>query len=105
MGRQIVEQPDGKYAIWSSIVDDFVVVDCENASEIIDVMVEDARRDIERNVLRVLAQLDSGEKPYHQFTNTFSECLERIREIHGDHAESLSMMDMNQKIRKDETSG
>jgi len=97
MGRQIVKQPDGKYAIWSSVVDDFVVVDCENAAEIIDVMVEDSRRDIESNVLRVLAQLDRCENPYHQFTKTFSECLELIREIHGDDAESLSMMDMNQK--------
>ena len=99
MGRQIVKQPDGKYAIWSSVVDDFVVVDCENAAEIIDVLVEDSRREIERYVLQVLAQLDSGEEPYHQFTRSFSDCIEIIREVHGDDAKSLSMMDMNQSAR------
>ena len=27
MGRQIIEQPNGKYAIWSTIVDDFILED------------------------------------------------------------------------------
>jgi hypothetical protein len=30
MGRQIVKQPDGLFAVWSSIVDDFIF---ENATE------------------------------------------------------------------------
>ena len=93
MGQQIVQQPDGKYAIWSSVVDDFVVVDCENAEEVVDVMAEDSRREIDKHVRRVLEQLASGGRPYHQFTKTFGECLEIIREVHGDDAESLSIME------------
>jgi len=27
MGRQVVKQPDGNFAIWSSVVDDFILGD------------------------------------------------------------------------------
>ena len=85
MGRQIVQQPDGKYSIWSTIVDDFIVVDCENAAEIIEVLVEDSRAEIEAYVGRVLIQLTDGEKPYHQFTKTYAQCIEIRNEVHSDH--------------------
>ena len=90
MGRQIVKQPDGKFAIWSSVVDDFVIIDCDGVPELIDAIVEDARRDITRTVESVVEKLAAGEKPYYQHTKTFDECMEIIKEVHGeDHADEV----------------
>ena len=89
MGVQIVQQPDGKFALWSSIVDDFTHVDCENAAEITEIFVERSRREITDNVNGIVAALSRGEKPYYQFTKSFEDCIAFIREIHGDDAESL----------------
>jgi len=84
MGRQIVKQPDGKFAIWSSVVDDFVVVDCADVNEIIESIMDDARRDITTAATEVVAKLERGEKPYYQHTKSFDQCIEIIREVHGD---------------------
>ena len=84
MGRQIVKQPNGKYAIWSSVVDDFVIIECADAAEIIEALVEDARADISRSVNDVIAKLHAGQKPYYQHTKTFADCMEIIREVHGE---------------------
>jgi hypothetical protein len=89
MGKQIVQQPNGKFALWSSVVDDFIVVDYEHAQEIIDDFVEESRREITDKVNGIIAALHRGEKPYYQFTKSFEECVALIREIHGDDAESL----------------
>jgi len=89
MGKQIVQQPNGKFALWSSVVDDFTVVDYENAEEIIDDFVEESRRELTAKINGIIAALDRGEKPYYQFTKSFDDCIELIREIHGDDAESL----------------
>ena len=84
MGRQIIRQPDGKFSIWSTIVDNFVTVDCEDADEIIEEFLDDARREITDMVYRVVGMLERGGKPYHQFTKTYNECLDLIKEVHGD---------------------
>jgi len=82
MGRQIIKQPNGGYAVWSTVVDDFVMVDAE-PFEIIDMMVKESRRDITRRVNEVVAALERGDRPYYQFTMDFDECMSRIKEIHG----------------------
>ena len=102
MGMQIVQQPDGKYAIWSSVVDDFVIVDCDAVEEIIEAIVQDARRDITTAVENVVGKLNRGEKPYYQHTKTFHECLAIIREVHGqDHEmEVLKEFDFSRQATK-----
>jgi hypothetical protein len=97
MGTQIVRQPDGKFALWSSVVDDFTVVDCEDEQEIIDVMVEDARKEITKTVAGIVESLRTGGKPYKQFTKSFDECVHVIVEIHGTDAESLRHFGLNHK--------
>jgi len=89
MGKQIVKQPDGRFAIWSSVVDDFVVVDCDGAEDIIEVFLDEQRCRLADDVTRILGQLNLGKKPYHQFTKSFNDCIEVIKEQHGDDAESL----------------
>ena len=95
MGKQIVKQPNGKFALWSSVVDDFTVIDYENTQEIIDDFVEQYRAEIGAKVNAVVEALEKGEKPYYQFTMSFEECVARIKEVHGSNAESLAMINGN----------
>lgn len=82
MGRQIIKQSNGKYAVWSSIVDNFVYYDCIR-EDLIEAFVEEAKRDIEKNVDDVLEKLRSDEKPYYQFTMTLEEAIVVVRNVHG----------------------
>ncbi len=79
MGYQIVKQPNGFYALWSSVVDAFVAEDCTPGA-IVETLVEEARSRIEEDVRKKCEMLDRGEKPYYQFTMTYEECLEIMRE-------------------------
>ena len=88
MARQIVKQPDGRYAVWSSIVDDFVLVDSTKEG-LIRFALREIEQDIRESTDEVIAKLDAGKKPYHQFTCSFDDCLRLIRETHGDGAETL----------------
>ena len=96
MGRQIIKQPNGKYAVWSSIVDDFILVDA-TPDEIIEDWCEQQRKDTTEHVQRVVEELGLGVKPYHQLTHTFDECIHVIRERHGDDAESLQLLGVGRK--------
>lgn len=82
MGQQIIKQPDGKYAVWSSIVDNFTYINC-TPEEIIEVWVQEAREDITRMVTSKVEALNAGKQPYYQFTKTWEECLEEIESRHG----------------------
>lgn len=83
MGRQIIKQPDGRYAVWSSVVDSFVMIDA-SPEEIIDDMLADEKDRIQKQVAEVIAKLAAGKKPYHQFTMTWAEAMATHAEIHGE---------------------
>lgn len=92
MSNQIIKQPNGKYALWSSVVDDFVLVD-GTREEIIQEFVDRAMRDIERlkaDVAETIDKIDAGDPAYMQFTLTF-EAVDFIRQTKGE-AESLRML-------------
>lgn len=91
MGRQIIRQPDGKYAVWSSIVDHFILYDATPGDLIAEFLADEHER-VEREVYRVVNELNSGGKPYHQFTMTFDEAMALARAHHGDEDESLIKM-------------
>jgi hypothetical protein len=92
MGHQIVKQPNGKYAIWSTVVEDFVCIDCENQQELVDEFMDYERRRTEANVARIVSDLDAGRNPYLQFTMSFRECVGTIEQTHGPKCESLKML-------------
>jgi hypothetical protein len=68
MGQQIIKQPNGKYAVWSSVVDATV-------GDIINDRIEESNNKIREDVNRIVKALGRGEKPYHQFTMTFDEAV------------------------------
>lgn len=53
------------------------------AEEIIEVRVEEARQKIEQEVNSVITKIENNEKPYHQFTKTYTEVIETISRTHG----------------------
>lgn len=77
MGYQVIRQPDGKLAIWTSYSDGWAAYDCtpEEAVEFfVEIAADRARRDAERVVRHVLA--GEPRKAYHQFAMTFEEAEE-----------------------------
>ena len=82
MGQQIIQQPDGKYAIWSTVVDGFVLIDAE-PNDIINHWLESERERITKIVAGIIEQLERGEKPYYQFTMDWYEALHTHKQVHG----------------------
>jgi hypothetical protein len=85
MGRQIIKQPDGLFAVWSSVVDNFIMVNC-TPQEIIDEYVKDETERIAKSVTEDIQAIENGEKPYLQFTKTWDEALVSIEDHHGQKA-------------------
>jgi len=83
MGRQIIKQPNSKYCIFSSVVDSIVVYNCTK-DEILEEQTTTYGVMVANSTERVFEQLEAGEKPYHQFTLSYSEMLEEIKLQHGE---------------------
>lgn len=83
MGRQIIKEPSGKYAVWSSIVDDFILLHATK-EEIIEEWVREEADRIREGVNAKVAALEAGTKPYYQFTMTWEEALNWRRDVHPD---------------------
>lgn len=76
MAHQIIKRPDGSYAVWSTGVDDFIIVDATAAQ--LEVYYGDrAYQDAARDVQEIIDKLNNGDKPYHQFTLTWEEMLQK----------------------------
>ena len=82
MGQQIIKQPNGYYAVFSSVVDNFVILDA-TPQEIIDEWIDYERKRLTERVNQIVKELDSGGKPYYQFTMTWDEANALIREVYG----------------------
>ena len=82
MGQQIIRQPDGQYALWSSVVDSFVLIDADPEG-IIEYWIEQEEKRLRERVAEIVASLEAGGKPYHQFTMSWHEALARHEQVHG----------------------
>lgn len=82
MGHQIIKQPDGKYLIFSSIVDNIIATG-GTREEIINYYVKRAVADETERVSKLIDSIEAGEKPYLQFGYTFEEVLRTVKTHHG----------------------
>lgn len=82
MARQIIKQPNGKYCIFSSIVDNITDYNLSE-QEIIDLWTEESRQEIVKKVKIIMAALNNNGNPYYQFTQNFDQVLETIKRTHG----------------------
>lgn len=80
---QIIKQPNGKYCIFSIIVDDITHYNLTQ-SDIVELRVEKAKKSIEKEVKEIVDKLEKGEKPYNHFTKSFDEAMNTIGNIHGE---------------------
>jgi len=81
MGWQIIKQPNGRYAVWSTIVDDIIAYD-GTKQEIVNLFVKDVVENTTKDVTRMIDRLEEGDKPYYQFTKTWPEVLADRRIAH-----------------------
>lgn len=86
MARQIIKQPNGLYAEWSSVVDDFVLLDATR-EEIIQAAITEYTKFITDQVNGICDSFDKGELPpsYHKpFVLAWEDALELRKKVHGD---------------------
>lgn len=79
---QIIKQPNGKYCIFSSIVNNITQYDCSE-DDIVEEWTSQYKKEMEAKVKEVISKLEKNEKPYFQFTLSFVEMLETIENVHG----------------------
>lgn len=85
MGSQILRQPDGLYAVFSSETDTIVVWDAtedEIVEHFVEIAVERTRRDVQRILGHVAA--DEPRRAYFQFALSWEKALEEDREHGGE---------------------
>ncbi|MBU1864274.1 MAG: hypothetical protein KKH94_11465 [Candidatus Omnitrophica bacterium] len=97
MAHQIIKQPNGLYALWSSVVDDFILIDA-SPRDIIMHEINEQSKNIIAHIKEVVGQLDKNEKPYFQFTLSFEDAVETIKKRHGNNTESLRMLGLTKGI-------
>jgi hypothetical protein len=83
MGNQIIRQPNGLLAVFSTETDTITVYDATEA-ELVEHFAEEAAERARENVRRTLGHVAAGNprKAYFQFAMTWEEALEEDRE-HG----------------------
>jgi hypothetical protein len=73
VGHQVIKQPDGLYAIFSSYTDTWIVYDATR-QDVIDYYVEKAAKEAREGTARLLDDVDEDpRKAYFQFAMTFAE--------------------------------
>lgn len=78
MGHQVIQQPDGLLCVWSTVVDDFIIVDA-SPDELSDYYAEDAAQRARETTERIVKEVLNGnaQEIYHQFTMDFEEACEK----------------------------
>jgi hypothetical protein len=82
LGRQILKQPDGKLAVFSTVSGAIIIYDASEA-DIITYFLERDVRDSIAATMKIIDELEAGEKPYYQFTMTWEQALKEHEERHG----------------------
>lgn len=80
MGHQIIKQPDGKLAVFSSFIDDWIIQDA-TPEELLDYYAEKAAKDARTSTQQVLDAVlaDRPRDVYYRSAMTFEEAEELRR--------------------------
>jgi hypothetical protein len=82
LSRQIIQQPNGRFALWSTNSDAITVVDASE-EEVIEYFGQQAYDLAAEDVRRIIQELRKGERPYYQFTMTWDKAIKEHEERHG----------------------
>ena len=99
MGKAIVKQPDGRYAIFSSVVDNFIYLNCTE-SELIDLLAEEAAQDSKRNTKIMLKRIKKGIPAGRH--GGWDGYVNHVKSIHGPRAVSKLKREMKELAEKQE---
>lgn len=86
MPSQIVQQPDGRFARFSTIVDDFTHLNCTD-QEMLEVLLQEGLNNGEAWNKIVRAKLNCAHLDHAVASEPLARwnaCLETIREVHGE---------------------
>ena len=72
MGRSIVKQPDGKYSMWSSIVDDFIHTDLTK-DEYIEIRAKEAYEEKKEEMEGAFKEIEAN--PNSRYLKDYKHCL------------------------------
>jgi len=80
MGHQIIKQPDGRLAVFSSVVDDWIIHDA-SPQELEDYYAEKAAEKAREDTRRICGAVLAGDarSVYYQFALTFDEANEEAK--------------------------
>lgn len=90
MGRQIIKQPNGKYCVFSTICENVIYYNM-TPEDLIATEIKERTEQITKEVTETVQRLENGEKPYFQFTMSYFDMCERIKECHGKTARNKAM--------------
>lgn len=79
MSHITIKQPDGKWCIWSTVVDDFIVVDATR-EEIVEYRLEGERERVERK----LDEIEEQGGDWYVPPTSYEELVERRELVHGE---------------------
>lgn len=98
MPHCFIKSPDGKYHVFSSIVDDFVTVDCTAAEAVSSELANPYNCDypggkpaLKRDLLQEIANIEKTGRAW-EWAHTWDEVIPLIMSIHGADRESLKML-------------
>jgi hypothetical protein len=74
MTRQILKQPDGKWALFDLETGIFVLLDC-TAEEVASEVSKQGEHDARENAMRRIAAIERGHQPYGPSAITWGEAL------------------------------
>jgi hypothetical protein len=90
MPRCIVKQPNGKYGIWSSVVDDFVLLDATAEEVIVDEIGNPHKRNypggrdkLRADLCREFENIASDGRAW-KWAPTWEEANQTIKDLHGE---------------------
>lgn len=76
MSHQIIQQPDGRFCVFSTVVDEIVIWNATPA-QLVDHYRQEAADRAEAEARRVIGHVQGGNarKAYYQFTMTYDEAV------------------------------
>jgi hypothetical protein len=83
VGRQIIQQPNGQFAIFSTFNDQIILWDATQ-NGVVDFFVTEAAEDARASTLRLIELVTSGVQARHPFALTWEEALASDRDHDGE---------------------
>jgi hypothetical protein len=84
MGRQIIKKANGRYAVWSTVIDDFIW-DGITKKQYVNFRLQELEEEWRKEIEKIFKAIAKGEARniYHQFTMTYEEALKLRSELRG----------------------